>query len=291
MMKARNFMERFDMLADLCVNKAESPYDFTDNNRLTRSIVKSEVAKLVKGRGKSSKLAQESETAVLNDVSEMLADWEDDDTRVIQDDEISDEQNQRLLRNLRAHEIALIIVRQKNLDEAECSGAYLRVLERAYIFLIKFVRNNRENQLLLMEKIEEFLEDVDYGVHAFELISEILRNNEKLSSYNLTPIIKRVCQIADDLSIEAPKKATLISFLLGFMRCNGIVLKENQGMILNEITNSNRKNSLHIYTSETGFEQLELYLEEMRRHYQANVLPDVNPQPEIFLPNELAYTI
>ena len=75
----------------------------------------------------------------------MIADWEDDDTKIINDEEETDEQNQRLLRNLRAHEIALIIVRQKNLDEAENPGAYLRVLERAYIFLIKFVRNNREN--------------------------------------------------------------------------------------------------------------------------------------------------
>jgi hypothetical protein len=62
-------------------------------------------------------------------------------------------------------------------------------------------------------------------------------------------------------------------------------------MILNELTNANRKNSLHLYTHETGFEQLELYLEEMRRHYAANVLNEQSPNQEIFLPNELAYTI
>ena len=27
-----------------------------------------------------------------------------------------------------------------------------------------------------MDKIDEFLEDVDFGVHAFELITEILKN-------------------------------------------------------------------------------------------------------------------
>jgi hypothetical protein len=59
-------------------------------------------------------------------------------------------------------------------------------LEKAYIFLIKFVRNNRENQLILLEKIDEFLEDV-------ELIAEILKNNEKLTSFNLAPIVKKVC--------------------------------------------------------------------------------------------------
>ena len=89
------------------------------------------------------------------------------------------------------------------------------------------MRNNSENQLILMDKIDEFLEDVDFGVHAFELITEILKNNEKLSSFNLTPIIKKVSQLADDLSIETPKKATMISFLQNFMVCNGVVLKEN----------------------------------------------------------------
>ena len=75
----------------------------------------------------------------------MIADWEDDDTKIVNEEEETDEQNQRLLRNLRGHEIALIIVRQKNLDEADNPGAYLRVLEKAYIFLIKFAHNNREN--------------------------------------------------------------------------------------------------------------------------------------------------
>ena len=41
----------------------------------------------------------------------MIADWSDDDQRVISKDEEHDEANQRLLRNLRGHEIALIIVR------------------------------------------------------------------------------------------------------------------------------------------------------------------------------------
>ena len=78
-----------------------------------------------------------------------------------------------------------------------------------------------------MDKIDEFLEDVEFGVHAFELITEILKNNEKLSSYNLTPLIKKVAQLADDLSIETPKKATLISFLSSFMVCNGVEFKDN----------------------------------------------------------------
>ena len=191
LIKARNFMERLDMLGDLCIRKDERVYDFQDNDRLNRSITRNEVAGLIRKRGKNR--ASESEQQLLNDTSEMTADWEDDDTKVIQLEEENDEKYQRLLRNLNAQEMALIIIRQGVLDEAESSAAYLRVLERAYVMLIRFVRNNRENQLLLMEKIEEFLGDVEHGVHAFELIAEILRNNEKLSSYNLAPIVRKVC--------------------------------------------------------------------------------------------------
>ncbi len=46
-MKARNFMERLDMLSSLCVQNASSVYDFGDNMRLNKSIIKFEVAKLV----------------------------------------------------------------------------------------------------------------------------------------------------------------------------------------------------------------------------------------------------
>jgi hypothetical protein len=65
------------------------------------------------------------------------------------------------------------------------------------------------------------------------------------------------------------------------MYCNGVVLKDNQSMILNEITNSNRKNSIQLFTAETGFEQLELYIEEMRRHFNS-IANDPNPNAEIF---------
>lgn len=49
-----------------------------------------------------------------------------------------------------------------------------------------------------MDYIEYFLEDLEYGVHALELIAEILKDNERIKSYNLAPIIKKICAIADE---------------------------------------------------------------------------------------------
>lgn len=61
------------------------------------------------------------------------------------DYDVFDEQNQRLLRNLKAYEISIQIIKQRALKSKENKNAYLKVVEKAYIFLIKFVKDNKEN--------------------------------------------------------------------------------------------------------------------------------------------------
>ncbi len=112
----------------------------------------------------------------------------------------------------------------------------MKVVEKAYIFLIKFVKNIKKNQNIILEQIEHFLEDVDLGVHALELISEIFRDSENLLTYELVPLIKKVATDIDLLDIETTKKATLLSFVPVFMFYKGQSLKDNQFLILNEFT-------------------------------------------------------
>jgi hypothetical protein len=90
----------------------------------------------------------------------------------------------------------------KSLDEAEDANPYLRVLEKAYIFLIKFVRNNRDNQKILLSHIDLFIDDMEYGVHAWELICEIFKNSDDLINYNLVPILKKAIKLIDQLHLE-----------------------------------------------------------------------------------------
>ena len=136
-----------------------------------------------------------------------------------------------------------------------------------YIFLIKFVRKNKENQLILLEHVDLFLDDMEYGTHALELIAEVFKDNEKLANYNIAPIVKKICSLADEQSIESPKKATLISFMKYLMIAKGNPIRDNQNLILNELTNSNRKNSIYLFQGQEGLETLELYMEEMKLHY------------------------
>jgi len=44
--------------------------------------------------------------------TELFNEWDNEDQKICSEDDIMDEKNQRLLRNLRAHDLAVIIIRQ-----------------------------------------------------------------------------------------------------------------------------------------------------------------------------------
>lgn len=69
-----------------------------------------------------------------------------------------------------------------------------------------------------MEYLEYFMDDLEYGVHSWELICEIFKNSDQLITYNLVPVIKKSIKLIDSLSIETMKKTILLSFLTYFFR-------------------------------------------------------------------------
>lgn len=95
----------------------------------------------------------------------------------------------------------------------EDQNSFLKVLEKCYVLLIKFVRNNPQNQKAMQEHIPYFMKHLELGVHAWELIAEIFHNSELLLSYQLQPLLKRVIKLIDDLPKETLKKTNMLSFL------------------------------------------------------------------------------
>jgi hypothetical protein len=79
----------------------------------------------------------------------------------------------------------------------------------------------------MLEFIEYYLEDMEYGLHSWELICEIFTNNEILYTYNLVPIIKKALKIIDALPKETQKKIIMVSFLDYFLKTNGNYVREN----------------------------------------------------------------
>jgi hypothetical protein len=186
---ARMFIDKLEMLTDLCIYRPNRVIDIDDKKKKKDDDIL------------DNEEDQEDEFEFLN-LTELLAEWDNEDPKVNPDDETHEEKNQILLKNLLAHIVPIIIIRQKGLDQSEDKNSFLKVLEKIYIFLIKFVRNNKINQLLLVDYLDLFIDDMEYGVHSWELIAEIFKNSELLLSYNLVPLIKRVIKLIDSLPKE-----------------------------------------------------------------------------------------
>jgi len=121
--------------------------------------------------------------------------------------------------------------------------------------------------MLLVDYLDLFIEDMEYGVHSWELIAEIFKNSELLLTYNLVPLIKRVIRLIDSLPKETQKKTTMLSFLSYFMKFNGNCLKQHQNLICLELTSVLRKNIDHLFVGEIGLKDLHLYILEMKNAY------------------------
>ena len=143
---------------------------------------------------------------------------------------------------------------------------------------------------MLIDYLELFIDDMEYGVHSWELIAEIFKNSELLLTQNLVSLIKRVIKLIDGLPKETQKKTTMLSFLSYFMKYNGNCLKEQQYLICMEVTSSIRKNCDHLFVGEIGLKDLHLYILEMKNAYSEFMNDDRYVQ-EIQIPPELSYTI
>lgn len=221
--RARQFIRRLEKITELCVYNPERKLDLDDKKKK-----KDDDDDEGEEGGKEA-----FEYLNLTELREL---WDNEDPKICDDDERSDIKNQTLLKNLRAYDVAILIIKLQSLEDVDDQNSYLRVLEKCYIFLLKFVRNNTQNQKVMVQYIQYFEDDLEYGVHAWELIGEIFKNSDMLFTYNLVPLLKKAIKLIDSLPKETQKKTILLSFLNSFIKIKGVPRKENQTLISFEIT-------------------------------------------------------
>ena len=91
--KANKFMNELTFMTELCLYNPDRVIDFEE-----------------KKKNDDDDGEEEAEEEFLN-ISELLADWDNEDPKICHDDMVSDIKNQTILRNLRAHEVAFTILR------------------------------------------------------------------------------------------------------------------------------------------------------------------------------------
>ena len=88
----------------------------------------------------------------------------------------------------------------------------------------------------MLGQIESFFDDMECGVHAWELISEIFRDSDKLLTYPLHTILRRAIKIIEKLDLETHKKTIMLSFLNYFIMKDGEPIRDNQNLVCQEVT-------------------------------------------------------
>ena len=97
---ARQFIDRIEMLTDLCIYKPNRVIDL-DEQKPKKDDEDHE----------DDEKAAEDEFEFLN-LTELVAEWDNEDMKICTDEEINEEKNQTLLNNLNAHTPALQIIGQ-----------------------------------------------------------------------------------------------------------------------------------------------------------------------------------
>jgi len=88
------------MFSDLCVDDPDRVIDIDDKK------------KEKKNDGEFDDEEGEDDEFEYINTSDLMANWDNDDPKVCDDDEKCDEKNQRLLKNLNAYMVPIIIIRQ-----------------------------------------------------------------------------------------------------------------------------------------------------------------------------------
>lgn len=100
---SRAFIDQLEMLTELCLYNPQRVIEVeqkkNDDDLLEEEEEKNDVFEFL-------------------NLTELFNEWDNEDQRVCSDEEMNDQPNQTLLRNLRAHEVAVIIIRQQGLEDA-----------------------------------------------------------------------------------------------------------------------------------------------------------------------------
>ena len=95
---SRNFIDKLSWLIDLCIHNENRVLELKGGSKKKNKNDKEDA--------KKEEEEKDNEFEILN-LSEFNEEWDAEDMKVVTEDEEPDEQNQRLLRNLRGHDMAL----------------------------------------------------------------------------------------------------------------------------------------------------------------------------------------
>ena len=136
------------------------------------------------------------------------------------------------------------------------------MIKSCYRFLIAYIRNNFQGQLQIYDHVDVFMRDMDSYYVATLLFYELFKNNTKFLTLNVTKFIRTINNIAEEVSLSAPKKAVYLKLLEVFIKYEEKLIRQNQNEIIGQMTaDTTRSNVLYLFQPE-GSKELSTHIEE-----------------------------
>jgi hypothetical protein len=173
---------------------------------------------------------------------------------------------QRLLRNLKAYEPVLEIVKFRGIANYYDKARHYMILRYCYVFLAKFCRGNPENQAIIAHEVDAFIQDVGHNLFALGLVREIYYNNLPLTKKIPLKLFKSIINAVEDTPFS-PKKCSILRSCESLIKCSGKYVKNNQIEVMGALARGDRDTLLKVYNRHEDFSDLERTLNALIRSY------------------------
>ena len=196
---------------------------------------------------------------------------------------ISNNENQRLLRNLGAHEIIIEIIKY-NISQKKTHSDYEDIIKSAYIFLIRFWKDNSVNQGLVGEYLDIFIKELNSNPLWIFLIREIFKDNKFYLSIRGPKVVKHIVKKEESIPITLPEKYHYLNTLKTFARCKSKIVKKNQNEILINVSNDDNENIWSYFNTKDGISKIKGIIEKLSKakHDQKGDIAEIEFPIELY---------
>ena len=177
---------------------------------------------------------------------------------------VANNENQRLLRNLGAHEIIIEILRY-NINQKKNHSDYEDIIKSAYIFLIRFCKDNVVNQEIIGNHLDIFVKEINSSPLSIYLIKEIFKDNKLHLSSDGQKIIRVIVKKEESISLTMSEKYHYLDTLKTFARCKAKIVKKNQNEILINISGEEEGQICSYFNTNGGIAKVKSLVEKISK--------------------------
>ena len=151
------------------------------------------------------------------------------------------------------------------MNQKKTQSDYEDIIKSAYIFLIRFCKDNAVNQSLVGEYLDIFVKEIDSNPLSIYLIREIFKDNKVYLSLKGSKLVKYIVKKEENIPISMPEKYHYLDTLKTFSKCKTRIVKKNQNEILISLANEDEGSIWSYFNTKLGIAKVKSLIEKVSK--------------------------